>query len=102
MGSRPETRRRASDHARWKAGREPIAPVRLREDVPLVRPKRLSNREAEVLALLAQGTSVEVVADRLFISVETVHSHTVRACAHLGVCSKVEAVRAFVTAQEQR
>lgn len=39
-------------------------------DVP-----RLSKREMEVLALLANGLSSQMIADKLFISVQTVHVH---------------------------
>jgi DNA-binding NarL/FixJ family response regulator len=53
---------------------------------------RLTGRETEILASLAQGSSTEEVADQLGISRLTVQSHVKSILAKLGVHSKVEAV----------
>lgn len=53
---------------------------------------RLTGRETEILASLAQGASTDEVADRLGISRLTVQSHVKSILAKLGVHSKVEAV----------
>jgi PAS domain S-box-containing protein len=53
---------------------------------------RLSRREVEVLALLANGAGSREVAERLCISLTTVRNHTQNILTKLGVHSKVEAV----------
>ncbi len=52
----------------------------------------LSQREIEVLQLLAQGTSNKEVARRLFISLPTVKWHTSNIYGKLGVQNRTEAV----------
>jgi DNA-binding NarL/FixJ family response regulator len=52
----------------------------------------LTNREAEVLGLLAQGLSQEGIAEVLFISPKTVSTHIQRILPKLGVHSRTEAV----------
>ena len=52
----------------------------------------LSDREREVLALLAQGQSNGDIADALFISENTVRNHLANAYAKVGVTSAREAV----------
>ena len=53
----------------------------------------LTQREREVLALLADGHTTQEVSDALSISVMTVQSHVKNVLAKLGVHSKVEAIR---------
>lgn len=53
---------------------------------------RLSRREREVLALLANGAASREIAERLCISLTTVRNHTQNILAKLGVHSKLEAV----------
>ena len=53
----------------------------------------LTDRETEILALLADGMSTRDVAERLDISPLTVQSHVKNILAKLGVHTKVEAVR---------
>ena len=65
---------------RWADGRSP-APLR-----------DLSTREAEVLAWVAQGESVDGVAQRLCIHRETVRSHLQRIYRKLGVRDRSGAV----------
>jgi DNA-binding NarL/FixJ family response regulator len=52
----------------------------------------LTNREQEILALLAQGLSYKMIADRCFISLPTVNSHIQTIYEKLQVNSVVEAV----------
>lgn len=55
----------------------------------------LSDRETEILALISEGLSYKMVADRLFISVKTVGKHIENIYAKLHVNSKIEAVNLF-------
>jgi DNA-binding NarL/FixJ family response regulator len=52
----------------------------------------LSEREREVLALAAQGASNKLIAERLEVSVRTVHAHMRNIFAKLDVASRTEAV----------
>jgi DNA-binding NarL/FixJ family response regulator len=67
---------------------------RLREDGAGLRPVRspLTPREWEVLDLLCDGLSTDGIADRLFLSDETVRSHVKKILRKLGVRSRGEAV----------
>jgi DNA-binding CsgD family transcriptional regulator len=58
-----------------------------------VAPAGLSNREAEVLRLLAEGLSNAEIADRLIVSVRTINTHLTSVYAKLGVSSRSAAVR---------
>ena len=53
---------------------------------------QLTDRELEVLRLLAQGNRNEAIADQLFISQQTVQTHVRNILAKLRVHSKLEAV----------
>ena len=53
---------------------------------------RLTNREWEILCLLADGESGAAIADKLFISPTTVRNHVQHILAKLEVHSRVEAV----------
>lgn len=57
---------------------------------PLIDP--LSDRELEVLRLVAQGLSNEEISKRLFLSVNTVKGHNLRIFGKLQVKSRTEAV----------
>jgi DNA-binding NarL/FixJ family response regulator len=52
----------------------------------------LTPREAEVLALLAEGMSNPAIAEALFISERTVTTHLSRLYAKLGVSTRAEAI----------
>jgi DNA-binding NarL/FixJ family response regulator len=52
----------------------------------------LTEREREVLALLADGLSNAAIAKRLFVSVHTVRNHIANLSAKLGAHSKLEAL----------
>lgn len=66
---------------------------------PRRRPKHgweaLTDAEYRVAALLAEGLSNREVADRLVISVRTVHSHVSRVLAKLGYATRVEVALGF-------
>lgn len=65
-------------------------PARVNEEA--VRASGLSARELEVLRLMAQGHSNQEIADRLFISVPTVKSHSSSLFVKLAVKRRTEAV----------
>jgi DNA-binding CsgD family transcriptional regulator len=52
----------------------------------------LTDREAEVLALVAQGLTNRQIGERLFISGKTVSVHVSNLLAKLGVAGRAEAV----------
>jgi DNA-binding NarL/FixJ family response regulator len=52
----------------------------------------LSNREREILDLLAQGLTGEQVAERLFLSAETVKTHIRNAMSKLEASTRVHAI----------
>jgi RNA polymerase sigma factor (sigma-70 family) len=54
--------------------------------------EQLSDREKEILKLLVEGMSYKLIADKLNISYETVHSHIKKIYEKLHVNSKSEAV----------
>jgi ATP/maltotriose-dependent transcriptional regulator MalT len=53
----------------------------------------LSEREVDVLRLVADGMSNPEVAKKLFISSQTVKTHMERICAKLGVSGRAAAVK---------
>ena len=53
---------------------------------------RLTRRERDVLALLAEGKNAKAIADRLVISHQTARTHIKRVLDKLAVHSSVEAV----------
>ena len=55
---------------------------------------KLTDREREILSLLGAGVETRVIAQRLDVSVSTVHTHLLRARKKLGL-SSVEALIAF-------
>jgi DNA-binding NarL/FixJ family response regulator len=68
----------------------------LAEDGELRRLASLSARELEVLELLADGLNGQMIADRLFLSPETVRTHVRNATAKLGARTRVQAVAMVV------
>ena len=60
---------------------------------PTRRNARLTNRESEVLALIADGHRNEVAADLLFISKRTVDYHLSTIYLKFGVSNRMQAVR---------
>ena len=77
--------------ARTRPGRMSVSAEGVaRRDQPL--PERLSDRELEVLRLLAAGQTNDEVAEALFISLNTVKTHLKNIYAKLGASSRREAV----------
>jgi DNA-binding NarL/FixJ family response regulator len=66
---------------------------------PRENPFGLSPREVEVLTLLAEGLGTAGIAERLFISRQTVATHVQRILAKLGAHSRAEAVAIAYRAQ---
>ena len=56
----------------------------------------LSDREREVLGLVAQGASNKEIAGRLMIGTRTVETHVSNAMVKLGVHSRTEAINLAV------
>jgi DNA-binding NarL/FixJ family response regulator len=52
----------------------------------------LSGREKEILSLMVEGNNLQLIADKIFISYETVRSHVKRIYKKLHVASASEAV----------
>jgi DNA-binding NarL/FixJ family response regulator len=65
------------------------APAESRTAVEL---ERLTNREREVMALVAAGLSNDEIADRLFVSVATAKTHVNRAMTKLGARDRAQLV----------
>ncbi|QQR88394.1 MAG: DNA-binding response regulator [Flavobacteriales bacterium] len=61
-------------------------------DEEMLRRTGISEREHEVLVLMAQGLSNQEIADRLFISLPTVKSHSSNLFVKLDVRRRTEAV----------
>lgn len=59
---------------------------------------RLTRTEAAVLALLVEGLTNKAIADRLYVSVNTVKTHMRNIYRKLGVSSRACAVRLTVEA----
>jgi DNA-binding NarL/FixJ family response regulator len=55
-------------------------------------PVELTEREREVLALMAQGLSNQELAERLFIADNTVKTHVKRVLAKLGARDRAQAI----------
>jgi DNA-binding NarL/FixJ family response regulator len=77
-----------------------VAPL-VAETAAAQRVSRLSPREREVLDLLADGDSGPEIAERLFLSVETVRTHIRNAVGKLGARTRVQAAAMVACAREQ-
>jgi LuxR family maltose regulon positive regulatory protein len=69
-----------------------VEPLQPSGKAPAALVEPLTGREQEVLQLLAAGLSNAQIAQRLFISLPTVKSHTGNLYGKLGVHSRQEAV----------
>ncbi len=54
---------------------------------------KLSDREREVLALIAEGLTSEAISERLHRSIHTIHSHRAHIIEKLGLRSRAELMR---------
>lgn len=61
----------------------------------------LSAREAEVMALIAQGHSNAAIAERLFLAEKTVKNHVNRIYAKLGITSRAAAIARWLGTAEE-
>jgi LuxR family maltose regulon positive regulatory protein len=73
--------------------------ITLQRDDPEPKPKSrsdgidpLSDREIEVLQLMAEGLTNQAIADRLFLSLHTVKAHARNLYAKLGATSRTQAI----------
>jgi two-component system, NarL family, response regulator DegU len=69
------------------AAPEPTVPVEAGDDAP-----QLTEREAQILQLLADGFSPAAVAEKLYISPKTVRNHLSKIYEKLGVNSRSQAI----------
>jgi len=76
-----------SSHIARKVVQSFQAPGRSSQEV-----EKLSQREQEVLALLAKGHAYKQIADKMGVSLDTVRTYIRRIYDKLHVCSRVEAV----------
>ena len=80
------------------AGESVISPEMLARLLPRLHRRQaeprdsLTEREREVLQLLAEGLPNAAIADRLFVSVHTVRNHVANLSTKLGAHSKLEAL----------
>ncbi|MFZ1992778.1 MAG: response regulator transcription factor [Solirubrobacteraceae bacterium] len=63
--------------------------------------RRLSPREREILGLLADGYQGPEIAERLFLSLETVRTHIRNAVGKLGARTRVQAAAMVACAREE-
>ncbi len=89
---RSELLRAVRAAARGEAVLSPSVATRLLGQVRAPAREPLSNRELDVLALVARGTSNRDTATRLFISEATVKTHLLHIYAKLGVNDRAAAV----------
>ena len=75
------------------AGKVVGAAARSTPNGPLGAPAELSERETEVLHLLAEGHTSKEISSRLSISVKTVETYKARAMDKLGFKTRVDVVR---------
>jgi LuxR family maltose regulon positive regulatory protein len=92
LGLLPGVRHLAPQFVDSLLGRAPASLSRGKlapREQPLIEP--LSERQLEVLGLLAEGRSNQEIAEKLFISVGTVKTHVHNFCGKLAVGSRTQA-----------
>ncbi len=67
-------------------------PVRSQGVQPAPEGSKLTERQLEVLQLLAEGKSTQQIADELVLSKTTVRNHIAHVLANLGAHTRVQAV----------
>lgn len=71
-------------------------PAAHEQEPPVV---NLTNREKEIMEFLTVGLRNKEIADKLYISLNTVKTHTKNIYAKLGIKSRIEALRIFLSAK---
>lgn len=89
-GLSPQVQRRLLE--RLAEGTAPLLPGEAPQAGPAALPDGLTPREAEVLALIAEGLSNPEIAAELFVSVATVKTHINNLFAKTGVRDRAQAV----------
>ena len=72
---------------------QPVIASRLAERIAIDEASGLSERQHEVLELLASGARNQEIADQLYLSLRTVKFHIENLYRNLGVRTRTEAVR---------
>jgi two-component system, NarL family, response regulator LiaR len=70
-----------------------VAPGNFEVNTAEMEKRGISNRELEVLQLVAQGLSNQEIADKLFVSLSTVKTHTSNLFLKLEVTRRTQAVQ---------
>jgi DNA-binding NarL/FixJ family response regulator len=73
--------------------RQAMNEVFIRDPKALERPQQLTNRQREVLQMLAEGCSMKDISASLHISYRTVRFHKVRLMEELGITKNAELVK---------
>jgi DNA-binding NarL/FixJ family response regulator len=73
--------------------RQAIADTFVRDPKAINRPQHLTDRQREVLQMLAEGRSLGEIASRLQISYRTVRFHKLRIMEELGISKNAELVK---------
>lgn len=63
---------------------------------PNMQLEKLSEREKEILYVLLRGCSYKEIGDRLFISVNTVKTHTKNIYSKLGLKNRIELFSIYI------
>lgn len=71
----------------YKSAQEPFSP-----DIKMIGRLGISQREMEVLQLMAAGATNQEIADRLFVSLNTIKTHTSRLFEKLDVKRRTQAI----------
>jgi DNA-binding NarL/FixJ family response regulator len=77
--------------------RKAMDEIFIRDPRAVKRPQHLTNRQREVLQMLAEGRSLKEIASRLHISYRTVRFHKVRIMQELGISKNAEIVKYAMT-----
>jgi DNA-binding CsgD family transcriptional regulator len=72
--------------------RKPIYTVTFQKNIKAIEYLRLSERELEVLELVAAGLSNKEIAGKLYVSINTVKTHLQKVFEKLGVNRRTQAV----------
>lgn len=77
--------------------RKAMDEIFIRNPRAVKRPQHLTDRQREVLQMLAEGRSLKEIASRLHISYRTVRFHKVRIMQELGISKNAEIVKYAIT-----